>query len=51
MEQQMFLDRAASYFGRIHVPDVLMGSSNVDEFADVAGTPRDVTGVAATAAD
>ena len=48
MEQQMFMYRAASFFGRIHVPDLLMGYQTSDEIEDVARTAKDVTATAAT---
>lgn len=42
MPEQMFLYRAASFFGRIHCGDLLMGYPNADELEDIEGI-RDVS--------
>lgn len=48
MEQNIFMCRAASLFGRIHVPDLLMGYQTSDEIEDVGNRPLDVTSATAT---
>lgn len=45
MEDLMLRYRAATFFGRLYAPDLLMGMQTVEEIADVTGAPavRDVT--------
>lgn len=41
MPQQMLQYRAASFFARVHCPDVLMGVQTVEEIKDVSGYDKE----------
>jgi hypothetical protein len=48
MPAQMFMYRAATFFGRLHCPERLMGMQTADELEDVGGGTRYVESTART---